>query len=378
MDYYELLGVAKDASPEVIKKEYYKLAMKHHPDKYKGDAVEENENHFKALSEAYQILSDPSLRDHYDRHGKENKLQPESGFADPEKLFKELFGGDLFVDIIGELSISRDFGDAMSHMSKNDGNSSPNMSEMSTLTPEEREKKRTERVNRLAKNLLHKIAFFVDHPALKDAQPENRKLAEQEFVQRIKSESEDLKHASYGVELLHAIGFMYGLKARQWIGKEDSFLGIGKVWNDFRERGHVISETFGTIKSAVELQTALSKLQASEEAQQQQQQVEGSPEAKKPKKPLTEEEKTYWEELAAKKGMDTLWKGSKMEVEGIIRDVCDLVLSGVELSEPTAEPNKTVAPKDVLRKRAQALLVISRIYEEVKADPNDVGQRRFQ
>lgn len=66
-DYYQILGVAKDASLEDIKKAYRKLAHKYHPDKTKGD--KEAEEKFKEVSEAYKVLSDPAKRSNYDRFG---------------------------------------------------------------------------------------------------------------------------------------------------------------------------------------------------------------------------------------------------------------------------------------------------------------------
>jgi len=66
-DYYEILGVSRNASIEEIKKAYRKLALKCHPDKTKGD--KELEEKFKEASEAYEILSDPNKRTTYDRYG---------------------------------------------------------------------------------------------------------------------------------------------------------------------------------------------------------------------------------------------------------------------------------------------------------------------
>ena len=66
-DYYETLGVARDATPEAIKKAYRALARKHHPDVNPGDKTAEKK--FKQVQQAYDILSDPEKRSLYDRYG---------------------------------------------------------------------------------------------------------------------------------------------------------------------------------------------------------------------------------------------------------------------------------------------------------------------
>ncbi len=68
-DYYELLGVSRDADENTIKKAYRKLAMKYHPDRNEG--TKDSEERFKEISEAYDVLKDPQRRARYDRFGKE-------------------------------------------------------------------------------------------------------------------------------------------------------------------------------------------------------------------------------------------------------------------------------------------------------------------
>ena len=66
-DYYEVLGVAKDADLKTIKSSYRKLAMQHHPDRNPGDPSAEEK--FKEAAEAYEVLSDTQKRSLYDRGG---------------------------------------------------------------------------------------------------------------------------------------------------------------------------------------------------------------------------------------------------------------------------------------------------------------------
>ena len=103
-DYYELLGVSRDASSDAIKKAYRKLAVKYHPDKNPGD--KEAEEKFKEISHAYEVLSDPQKRSQYDQFG-ESAFQYGGGgfggFHDPFDIFREVFGNGGLGDILGSM-----------------------------------------------------------------------------------------------------------------------------------------------------------------------------------------------------------------------------------------------------------------------------------
>ena len=99
-DFYEILGVPKNASDDEIKKAYRKLAMKHHPDRNQGDAAKAAEERFKEAKEAYEMLSDPQKRAAYDQYGHagvDPNLRGAPGGADG---FADAFG-DIFGDIFG-------------------------------------------------------------------------------------------------------------------------------------------------------------------------------------------------------------------------------------------------------------------------------------
>src|SRR3990170_166970 len=95
-DYYNSLGVGKNASDEEIKKAYRKLAMKYHPDR--NPNKKEAEERFKEINEAYAVLSDKEKRKQYDTFGKEGfhqRFTQEDIFRgfDFEDIFSNLFGG---------------------------------------------------------------------------------------------------------------------------------------------------------------------------------------------------------------------------------------------------------------------------------------------
>src|SRR6202007_1298344 len=134
----------------------------------------------------YQTLSDPKLRKRYNENGAENGVKPEGGFGrlnifcatcsiqylfdhlqivDPEEFFKQSFGGDRFVDIIGEISIGRDMRDAI-ETAENDGEG--NDAELSAeekasraaqkdQAEKERAETRQKRVDTLVEKLIYKL-----------------------------------------------------------------------------------------------------------------------------------------------------------------------------------------------------------------------------
>lgn len=103
-DYYEILGVARDADADAIKRAYRKLALEHHPDRNNG--APESEAKFKEATEAYEVLRDPQKRGAYDRYGHAGVKGSTGGaggfgfdFGDALEIFMRDFGG--FGDIFG-------------------------------------------------------------------------------------------------------------------------------------------------------------------------------------------------------------------------------------------------------------------------------------
>ena len=100
-DYYEVLGVDKNASEAEIKKAFKRLAMKHHPDRNPDN--KESEEHFKEAKEAYEVLSDSQKRSAYDQFGHAG-VAPSAGMGGAGfgggASFSDIFG-DVFGDIFG-------------------------------------------------------------------------------------------------------------------------------------------------------------------------------------------------------------------------------------------------------------------------------------
>ncbi|MEO0183825.1 MAG: DnaJ domain-containing protein, partial [candidate division WOR-3 bacterium] len=115
-DYYEILGVPRNATPEEIKKAYRELAKKWHPDMNPNNKKEAEEK-FKEISEAYEVLMDPQKRQLYDNYGHEGVSQTFRGggftwddfthFDDLEDILGNLFGSSIFGDFFGTTTRTR-------------------------------------------------------------------------------------------------------------------------------------------------------------------------------------------------------------------------------------------------------------------------------
>ncbi|KAJ1340243.1 hypothetical protein BSLG_005129 [Batrachochytrium salamandrivorans] len=413
MEYYDLLEIPANASNGAIKKAYYLKAMKYHPDKNLDNPLAEEQ--FKLISEAYQVLSDPQRRTFYNIHGKEAAAGSEGAvFVDPEKFFRQQFGGDMFVDIIGEISIARDFKEVMASKdgtkakdgsTVSDGVSSagadgvsgqPSASTAaksdSAISYELRMQIRRERIHKLSQNLVTKLSLYTDAFPLPDpvsSPPLGTSLdtlaseALSTFRTLSTIEAQQLSSESYGVELLRAIGFTYVLKADQWIAKiaaEDGgailwhrVWGLGsRVSGAIKEKTHIINETVGTFRTALDLQSKFTKLQEMDkktkkndgdkndrdasggDANDDNGQVELTPEEQELRSKLEYE--------AATKGLEALWRGSKLEVESVLRDVCDDALGDA--------PGVST---ELRKRRATALRILGQAYEDVGTALTAVG-----
>ena len=102
-DYYKILGVDRNASPEDLKKAFRRAALKHHPDRNPDN--KEAEARFKEAAEAYEVLSNSEQRRRYDQFGHEGlagmRAHQFTGFQDIFSHFADIFGGSMFEDLFG-------------------------------------------------------------------------------------------------------------------------------------------------------------------------------------------------------------------------------------------------------------------------------------
>ncbi|TCD67705.1 hypothetical protein EIP91_012001 [Steccherinum ochraceum] len=348
--YYDLLGVATDATTDEIKKAYRRLAIKFHPDKNRDDP--NAEERFKDIAVAYQTLSDPQLRKKYNEFGSKESA-PEGGFVDPEEVFGAIFGGDRFIPIIGHISLAKDMKTALQEADEMEGGEegkavARDAKGREILSPEEKAKKeekqrkvaaekaaaRAARVQKLVENLERKLGIFSE-----SATGPNDAQVTESYRTICQLEADELKTESYGADLLHAIGFVYVAKAKQHLATNQTFLGVGGWLHNVQGKYHVFSETVSTLRSAIELKNVFEQIQAAERA--------GN---------LSPEERRRLEEQAAEKGLQALFKGTKLEIESVLRETCDRVLEDPAI------------PRDKSLLRAVALQILGEAYMAVQKD----------
>lgn len=396
-------------------------------------------------------MSDKDLRAAYDKYGKES-AKPGEGFVDPAEFFSSIFGGEAFVDWIGEISLMKDLNTAMEitteeqddvefpgtkdalHESTKDaaGTSSntaapptvivedepekpaaatasetdtkaaeahgtaakqeeasipprqpsPVPSPSGTSTPsrhaipirpalmdrpsddahpdgqteEERELRKKEKKKGLSKEQREKLAAYeAERARVRQERVDTlaRKLVDRlsvwtetdkgadvtkAFLDKTALEVENLKIESFGLDILHAIGAVYFAKATALL-KSQKFLGISGFFSRVKDKGTFFKETWNTISSAIDAQQTMEEMARMEEA--------GGED-------WTDEKKMEYERKVTGKILNAAWRGSKYEIQGVLREVCDSVLYDKKV------------PLNKRLERAQALVLIADILSKVR------------
>jgi len=202
--YYDALEIGPGAEPPQIKRQYYLLARKYHPDRVETDDQVAAEK-FKDIAEAYQVLSNPETRAKYDAEGKDGLSADRTEVngaqkADPAILFAFLFGSDKFGDYTGRLAMATSAFVA----------DSPKIGQKEARIVQQR------RVTRLAIKLAERLHIWIieDYDGAKATW---------------ESTAADLGQASYGGELTRLIGKVYALSAHQFLGATDSGVGMPSI-----------------------------------------------------------------------------------------------------------------------------------------------------
>ena len=188
MGYYDALEVPVDATPAAIKRQYYLLARKYHPDKV-GTEDKEAADKFKDVAEAYQVLSDEDLRVQYNKLGKQGLSADKTELAgadasnmDPALLYAFLFGSDKFHDFTGRFATATSASVGDTH-------------KISIATARKLQKRR---VVRLAVKLASRVDKWVESSKVGGST---------EVIEEVwRNEAVELSKTSFGYQLVTTIG----------------------------------------------------------------------------------------------------------------------------------------------------------------------------
>lgn len=203
----------------------------------------------------------------------------------------------------------------------------------------ERSRAREERIEELSKKLINRVSVWTETDKGKDVTTSFRKKMEQEV--------ENLKMESFGLEILHAIGQTYTQKAATFIKSQKPIIGgVTGFFSRLKDKGSLVKETWGTVSTAISAQMEIEEMARAEER--------GGDD-------WTDEKKADFERRVTGKILAAAWRGSKFEIQSVLRDVCDKVLY-----DKTVKVDKRV-------ERAHALLVIGDVFAKAARSADEEG-----
>ena len=202
----------------------------------------------------------------------------------------------------------------------------------------ERQRIRDTRVADLSAKLISRISVWTETDKGADVT--------RAFREKIRLEIENLKMESFGLEILHAVGAIYLSKATALLKSQKMFGAVGGFWSRLKDKGQMAKDTWGTISTAIDAQMSMEEMAKAEEA--------GGD-------AWTDERRAELEKRVTGKILAAAWRGSKFEIQSVLRDVCDAVLE-----DPKVNKAKRL-------ERAQAMVVVGEMCRDAKRSEDEEG-----
>ena len=324
------MDVSPDAEPSKIKRQYYVLARKYHPDRVDKDD-KESADKFKDIAEAYQVLSDPELRAKYDVEGKEGLSADRTDVAgndmkpDPALLFAFLFGSDKFSDYLGTLAMA----------------TSALVADSPKIGPKEARIVQQRRVTRLAIKLAERLEIWT-----KEDYDGAKAIWE--------SAATDLSQASYGAELVHLIGKVYSLSAHQFLGATDAGIGMPSITKWAKGHYAKMERSADTRKAKADtLMAGVKMMTLQQKAAQELAEAKTEEERK--------EKEAALEQVQIAGMLTVMWTTTTVDITTTLHEAVQMVLFDQSVD------------KDVRKRRAFGLKHLGEIFMACPA-PNESGQ----
>jgi curved DNA-binding protein CbpA len=224
--------------------------------------------------------------------------------------------------------------DELRQKEKKKGGLSKEQREQLAAYEKERALIREKRVTTLSEKLLDRVSVWTETDKGDDVT--------RAFEEKMRLEVENLKMESFGIDILHAIGQTYISKASGLL-RSQKFLGIGGFFSRLKDKGTLVKDTWNTISSALDAQATVEDMAKME--------AKGGED-------WTDERRVEYERRVTGKILTAAWRGSKFEIQSVLREVCDTVLY-----------DKKVSLSKRLE-RAHALVLIGSVFVKVWCTPS--------
>ncbi|CUV07878.1 unnamed protein product [Cryptosporidium hominis] len=352
--YYDLLSVSPNADADEIRRQYYRKAKQYHPDKNPDDA--DAKDKFQKLGEAYQILADPERRKRYDEYG--IGATYDMPVIDSNLIFTILFGSDSLEKYVGKLKMVS----LVEIATTNNGqNGAGNSIEMEQAIENEQNK----RTILLAIEMRKIITPILEEFDAEKSVPIETSEILINWRESISQEAKSLCNNSFCDAMVEAIGWSYENYGSQYLGKIDTFLGIGGKYAKFQAKTRNVASTWKMASTAIRTAMAAQSLQSS---------------IKKKSSGTAENEHTYEsnleqdaEESARTQQqfeetlpliLDTMLQITIMDIEDTVRTVAKKLVKdmGVDLN--------------TRKRRALALIELGSIFQSVANDSNQQREEK--
>ncbi|XP_026194472.1 chaperone protein dnaJ 10 [Cyclospora cayetanensis] len=344
--FYDVLEVSTDARPEEIRRQYYRLARKYHPDKNPDDPLAKKR--FQQLGEAYQVLGEEERRAQYDLHGQ--AAAQDMPIIDSSLFFMMLFGSEALEPYIGKLKMAMfvEMVDAPGSKGLRGDDISEDM-----FAFEQRK-----REVQLAVLLQQRVQPYVD-AMLQDPQNEAQQQRKVDAWKGVMTnEAKNLCQSSFGDAILEAIAWTYENYATQYLGKLDTFLGLGGRYAKMQAQSRSVGNSWRTAAAAVRAAVAARQLQQREQkrAKKQEKAKKKAKDGEQPADsgPTAEDVKQFEETLPLI--LETMLSICLMDIETTVRAAAKKVVKDMSVSV------------EVRRLRAEALVALGKIIQQEADD----------
>ncbi|CAD2109823.1 hypothetical protein YYG_02332 [Plasmodium vinckei petteri] len=274
--YYDILEVNPNATQKTIKLNYYKLALRYHPDKNPND--DEAKIKFQKINEAYQVLSDEEKREEYDRFG----LNATNGMfmLDPSVLFVLLYSSEELKDYIGTLRIAYYI-----QMIYNSSDSIEDLHAVRNIIKKEIDLEQKQREVKLALLLRDKLKLYMED--------------ETAWATKMENELKRSMGSYFSSSILESIGWVYNNVASAYIAEVTTFGGVGAALPNVKAYTRSIQNQLGVAKSIISTFVTMRQVASYYDKLNSEEQKEE--EKKKKKKENSDEEDDEEEEEGEKK-----------------------------------------------------------------------------